>query len=82
MVAYLHEERIEAGTETTGLFNPNHAYGNTSDAIAYIERLEEAGADEVMLLMQMGTVPQWAILESIRNIAAEVIPHFRSRHAV
>ncbi|MFP6599752.1 MAG: LLM class flavin-dependent oxidoreductase [Deltaproteobacteria bacterium] len=82
VVAYLHEERIEAGTETTGLFNPNHAYGNTSDAIAYIERLEEAGADEVMLLMQMGTVPQWAILESIRNIAAEVIPHFRSRHAV
>ena len=81
VVAYLHEEKIEAGTEMTGLFNPNHAYGTTEDAVGYVERLEKAGADEIMFLMQMGTVPQWAILETLRNVAAEVIPHFRSRHA-
>jgi alkanesulfonate monooxygenase SsuD/methylene tetrahydromethanopterin reductase-like flavin-dependent oxidoreductase (luciferase family) len=77
LVAYLHEEKIEAGTETTGLFNPNHAYGTVKDAIAYVERLAAAGADEVMFLMQMGTVPQPAILETIRQIGREVIPYFR-----
>lgn len=77
VVAYLHEERIEAGTETTGLYNPNHAYGTVQDAIGYVERLAEAGADEVMFLIQMGTVPQKAALETIDRIGREVIPHFR-----
>jgi hypothetical protein len=26
----------------------------------------------------MGTVPQWAQLETIRNIGEHVIPHFRN----
>jgi alkanesulfonate monooxygenase SsuD/methylene tetrahydromethanopterin reductase-like flavin-dependent oxidoreductase (luciferase family) len=78
LVAYLHEERIEVGTESTGLYNPNHAYGTSKDAIGYVERLALAGADEIMFLMQMGTVPQRAILETIRNIAIDVIPRFRS----
>jgi alkanesulfonate monooxygenase SsuD/methylene tetrahydromethanopterin reductase-like flavin-dependent oxidoreductase (luciferase family) len=82
LVAYLHEEKIEAGTETTGLFNPNHAYGTVEDAIGYVERLAAAGADEVMFLMQMGTVPQAAILETIRKIGREVIPYFRDGKAV
>jgi alkanesulfonate monooxygenase SsuD/methylene tetrahydromethanopterin reductase-like flavin-dependent oxidoreductase (luciferase family) len=75
--AWLHEERIEVGTEATGLYNPNHAYGSASEARDYVGRLIEAGADEVMFLMQMGTVPQEAILESIRNIGEKVIPEFR-----
>jgi alkanesulfonate monooxygenase SsuD/methylene tetrahydromethanopterin reductase-like flavin-dependent oxidoreductase (luciferase family) len=82
LVAYLHEEKIEAGTETTGLFNPNHAYGTVKDAIAYVERLAAAGADEVMFLMQMGTVPQAAILETIRQIGRAVIPYFREGKAI
>ncbi len=49
-------------------YNINQAYGDPSDAIAYIERLIEAGADEIMFLLQMGTVPQDVILESIRVI--------------
>ncbi len=77
VVAYLHEEKIEAGTETTGLYNPNHAYGTVKDAIGYVERLVDAGADEVMFLIQMGTVPQTAALETIRLIGTELIPHFR-----
>jgi alkanesulfonate monooxygenase SsuD/methylene tetrahydromethanopterin reductase-like flavin-dependent oxidoreductase (luciferase family) len=76
VVAYLHEERIEAGTEQTGLYNPNHAYGTVQDAIGYVERLVDAGADEVMFLIQMGTVPQKAALETIHLIGKEVIPHF------
>jgi alkanesulfonate monooxygenase SsuD/methylene tetrahydromethanopterin reductase-like flavin-dependent oxidoreductase (luciferase family) len=77
LVAYLHEEKITAGTESTGMFNTNHAYGRVEDAIAYVQRLKDAGADEVMFLIQMGTVPQWAALETIKNLGERVIPKFR-----
>ena len=77
LVAYLHEEKIEAGTEATGMFNPNHAYGTVKDAIGYCERLVDAGANEIMFLIQMGTVPQQAALETIRNLGQQVIPRFR-----
>jgi hypothetical protein len=79
VVAYLNEQKITAGTETTGMFNPNHAYGTAAHAIAYCERLAEAGADEIMFLIQMGTVPQWAALDTIRNLGRRVIPRFRGR---
>jgi len=79
VVAYLNEQKITAGTEATGLFNPNHAYGTAKHAIAYCERLVRAGADEIMFLIQMGTVPQWAALETIENLGRKVIPHFRGR---
>jgi hypothetical protein len=59
----------------------NHAYGTVKDAIGYVERLVDAGADEIMFLMQMGTVPQKAILETLRNIGEQVIPHFRDEHS-
>ena len=77
LVAFLNEEKIEVGTEATGLFNTNHAYGTVSDAIGYCERLADAGADEIMFIMQMGTVPQEAILQTIRNLGEKVFPHFR-----
>jgi hypothetical protein len=77
LVAFLHEEKIEAGTEATGLYNPNHAYGSSRDAIGYVERLAEAGADEIMFLIQMGTVPQDAAMETIRQLGRHVLPKFR-----
>jgi alkanesulfonate monooxygenase SsuD/methylene tetrahydromethanopterin reductase-like flavin-dependent oxidoreductase (luciferase family) len=78
LVAYLHEEKITTvGTEATGLYNPNHAYGTARDAIGYCERLAAAGADEIMFLIQMGTVPQDAALETIANLGKQVLPHFR-----
>ena len=61
------------------ILNPNHAYGTVSDCIGYVERLIDAGADEILFLQQMGTVPQWAMLETIRNIGEYVIPHFRKQ---
>jgi hypothetical protein len=48
-------------------------------AIRYVERLFEAGADEIMFLSQMGTVPHEAIMETIELIGSEVIPHFRGK---
>ena len=61
------------------MLNPNHAYGTVEDCIGYVERLIEAGADEILFLNQMGTIPQWAMLETIRNIGEHVIPHFNSK---
>jgi alkanesulfonate monooxygenase SsuD/methylene tetrahydromethanopterin reductase-like flavin-dependent oxidoreductase (luciferase family) len=62
-------------------YNINQAYGNPDDAVAYIERLIEAGADEIMFIMQMGTISQETILESIRQIGRHVIPHFAATRA-
>jgi alkanesulfonate monooxygenase SsuD/methylene tetrahydromethanopterin reductase-like flavin-dependent oxidoreductase (luciferase family) len=63
------------------LLNPNHAYGTVQDCIGYVERLRQAGADEILFICQLGTIPQWAQLETIRNIGRHVIPHFRGRGA-
>jgi alkanesulfonate monooxygenase SsuD/methylene tetrahydromethanopterin reductase-like flavin-dependent oxidoreductase (luciferase family) len=77
-LAYLHEAKIPVGPQTTTLYKADQAYGTTDDAIAYVERLVEAGADEIMCLIQMGTVPQEACLETIRRWGDKVIPHFRT----
>ncbi|WP_245699766.1 hypothetical protein [Streptomyces roseifaciens] len=42
-----------------------------------VEELADAGADEVICLVQMGTVPHSVCLETIRQWGAKVIPHFR-----
>ncbi len=81
VVAYISEERI---TEAADAMTSNYtvaqdAYGNADDCIRYVTRLQEAGADEVLFLFQMGTVPHEAILETIRNIGEKVIPHFRAQ---
>ena len=49
------------------------------DCIDYVQRLVDAGADEIMFLIQMGTVPQEICLETIRNIGTYVLPHFRAQ---
>ena len=61
------------------LLNPNHAYGTVEDCIGYVQRLIDAGADEILFICQMGTIPQWAQLETLRNIGEHVIPHFRGQ---
>jgi alkanesulfonate monooxygenase SsuD/methylene tetrahydromethanopterin reductase-like flavin-dependent oxidoreductase (luciferase family) len=60
------------------LLNPNHAYGTVEDAIGYVTRLIDAGADEILFLNQMGTIPQDAMMATIRNIGEHVIPYFRT----
>jgi alkanesulfonate monooxygenase SsuD/methylene tetrahydromethanopterin reductase-like flavin-dependent oxidoreductase (luciferase family) len=80
MVTHLHEAKIPAGPNATTTFNlVEHAYGSWRDAIAFAERLEDAGADEIMCLIQMGTVPQAACMETIRQWGEHVIPHFRKK---
>ncbi len=69
---------VDFSDPSMALMNPNHAYGTVEDAIGYVTRLQEAGVDEVLFICQMGTVPQWAQLETIRNLGEKLIPHFRS----
>ncbi len=68
---------LDFSDPTMAMQNPNHAYGTVRDCIGYVSRLAAAGADEILFLCQMGTVPQQAQLETIRNIGEHVIPHFR-----
>jgi len=69
---------IDFSDSRMALLNPNHAYGTVEDCIGYVTKLIEAGADEILFLNQMGTVPQWAMMETIRNIGEHVIPYFRN----
>ena len=78
MVARLHEANIPVTPERRpATFNVDHAYGTAGQAIDYVERLDDAGADEIMCLIQMGTVPQDVCMETIRQWGEKVIPHFR-----
>lgn len=79
MVAFMHEARIPVRANSTATFHVDHGYGDWRDAVEYVERLADAGADEVMCLIQMGTVPQDACLETIRQWGEHVIPHFRPK---
>jgi alkanesulfonate monooxygenase SsuD/methylene tetrahydromethanopterin reductase-like flavin-dependent oxidoreductase (luciferase family) len=79
MVARLHDAKIPVTPTTTSVYNIDHAYGTPNRAIEYVERLIDAGADEIMCLIQMGTVPQEVCMETIRQWGEKVIPHFRSK---
>ena len=68
---------LDMSDPSVAIRNGPSAFGNVDDCIDYVERLIDAGADEILFLNQMGTVPQWAMLETIRNIGEHVIPHFR-----
>ncbi len=78
LVARLHEADVPARPVDTGTYHTDHAYGDAETAVAYVERLREIGVDEVMCLIQMGTVPQEVCLETIRQWGERVIPRFRS----
>ena len=82
VVAYLSEEKITIGSEHTGAYEEvQDAYGTAEDCIRYVQRLFDAGADEILFLFQMGAVPHEAIMETIRNIGTHVIPHFKAQAA-
>jgi alkanesulfonate monooxygenase SsuD/methylene tetrahydromethanopterin reductase-like flavin-dependent oxidoreductase (luciferase family) len=71
--------KLDLADPNKAMANSTNAFGNVEDCIAYVERLIDAGADEILFLNQMGTVPQWAMLETIRQIGEHVIPHFRAQ---
>lgn len=72
---------LDFSDPTMMLLNPNHAYGTVEDCIGYVQRLIDAGADEILFICQMGSVPQWAQLETLTNIGTHVIPYFQKQKA-
>ncbi|HTR77417.1 MAG TPA: LLM class flavin-dependent oxidoreductase [Gemmatimonadaceae bacterium] len=50
--------------------------GDPGAAREAVSRFRDAGVDELILVMQMGTVPNAIVLESMRTMAERVIPHF------
>lgn len=51
--------------------------GDPAAARESVARFKDAGVDEVICVMQMGTVPHELVMKSIRTFAEKVIPHFR-----
>lgn len=50
--------------------------GDPSSARETVSRFQAAGVDELILVMQMGTVPQEIVLQSLRTFAEKVMPQF------
>ena len=51
--------------------------GDPVRATEAVQRFAEAGVDELLLVMQMGTVPHEIVMESIRTFADKVMVHFK-----
>ena len=82
LVTFLGEEKIEITDLQTGNYHVEQdSYGTVTNAINYVQRLVDSGADEILFLVQMGTIPHWATMETIKNIGEKLIPHFRSQEA-
>jgi alkanesulfonate monooxygenase SsuD/methylene tetrahydromethanopterin reductase-like flavin-dependent oxidoreductase (luciferase family) len=54
----------------------NSVIGDARSAIETITRFQAAGVDELILVMQMATIPHEIIMESLRTFAEKVMPHF------
>lgn len=54
----------------------NALCGDPAFAKEYVQRFQEIGVDELICVMQMGTVPHELVMESIRTFGELVLPHF------
>lgn len=61
----------------TGDDAQNACVGDPSAARDFVQRFVDIGVDELILVMQMGTVPMEMVTESIQTFAEKVMPHFQ-----
>lgn len=79
LITYLGEEKIEISDLQTGNYHVEQdAYGSIDSAIRYVSRLIDSGADEILFLVQMGTIPHEVSMATIRAIGEHLIPHFKA----
>ncbi len=50
--------------------------GDPAAARESVARFAATGVDELILVMQLGTVPQEIVMRSLRTFAEQVMPHF------
>ncbi|MDT0433251.1 MULTISPECIES: LLM class flavin-dependent oxidoreductase [Streptomyces] len=74
----LDEHQVEFRPEYVAAYHTDHPYGSAEGAVERVRELADAGADEVMCLVQMGTVPHEVCMETIRQWGEKVIPRFRA----
>lgn len=55
----------------------NACVGDPAAARDFVQRFVDIGVDELILVMQMGTVPLDMVTESIKTFAEKVMPHFQ-----
>jgi alkanesulfonate monooxygenase SsuD/methylene tetrahydromethanopterin reductase-like flavin-dependent oxidoreductase (luciferase family) len=75
---FLPEDELRAAMDFRGDPEAENAIvvGDPVRARQAVQRFAEAGVDELILVMQMGTVPQEVAMESIRTFAEQVMPAF------
>jgi hypothetical protein len=77
VAAKLGEMNVPLNPSAAGTFSVDHAYGDAEHAAGFVERFRDMGVDEVMCMMQMGTVSQADCMETIRQWGETIIPRFR-----
>jgi alkanesulfonate monooxygenase SsuD/methylene tetrahydromethanopterin reductase-like flavin-dependent oxidoreductase (luciferase family) len=55
----------------------NACVGDPAAARDFVQRFVDMGVDELILVMQMGTVPMELVTESIKTFGEKVLPHFQ-----
>lgn len=64
------DSRLDPDAPMTGVI------GDPAACREQIARFVEAGVDELILVMQLGTVPSDVVLRSVRTFGEKVLPHF------
>jgi alkanesulfonate monooxygenase SsuD/methylene tetrahydromethanopterin reductase-like flavin-dependent oxidoreductase (luciferase family) len=71
--AALAKARAGRNSAGSGL---NTIIGDPAAARESVARFRDAGVDELIMVMQMGTIPQDIVMESLRVFGEKVMPHF------
>lgn len=75
---FLNDDDLEAAMELRNAegSQPASIIGDPACARETVQRFVDIGVDELILVMQLGTVPHEMVMESLRCFAEEVMPHF------
>jgi alkanesulfonate monooxygenase SsuD/methylene tetrahydromethanopterin reductase-like flavin-dependent oxidoreductase (luciferase family) len=75
---FLSESELEAAMAFRGAPEAPamNVIGDPVHCREIVSRFEKAGVDEIILVMQAGTIPSELVYESIRTFGEKVIPHF------
>ena len=81
-LAQLAEERLKADPNGANAFNEQWetgtlCIGNPERVRNAVQKYADAGADQLILMMQVGRIPHEKVMQSIKLFGEEVIPHFR-----
>lgn len=75
---FLPDDDLEAAMAFRGADDAPamNVIGDPSHCREICSRFRDAGVDELILVMQAGTVPHSLVMESIRTFGEQVLPHF------